>query len=132
MKAKTYITVYINSKSDLPKEKGTYFCNKSGFDTVMTLDPDLPEKSYQREVRWYLKPVETPLSNEMSDEEIFVLFNKYSNCLSRFPVKMLAMTRSAFIDAIKEYTLRFNATSQVSDTGKKYSDSDRQMMDGSH
>lgn len=55
--------VYIRSKEDWPKVKGTYFCNRSGFNTVMEMDPDLPEKSFMREIRWYLQPIPIHVGN---------------------------------------------------------------------
>jgi len=41
-------------------------------------------------------------AEEISDEKLFILFNKYSNCLGNQPHHLPAMTRSAFIDAVKE------------------------------
>lgn len=48
-----YRKVYIKSKEDWP-EKGEYFCNRVGFNTIQKLDKNLPDKSYMREIRWYL------------------------------------------------------------------------------
>jgi len=50
--------VYIKTIDDFPKEKGDYFCCRSGFMTVQRLDSSLPAKSYQREIKWYLLPIE--------------------------------------------------------------------------
>jgi hypothetical protein len=52
------IVVYVRSSKDLPKTKGIYFCCRSGFMTVQEIDPSLPEKSYLREIRWYLQPTD--------------------------------------------------------------------------
>ena len=53
-----YTLVNIKSKDDWP-EKGEYFCCRSGFMVYMTLDRYLPENSFMREIRWYLKPIKT-------------------------------------------------------------------------
>ncbi len=57
---KVFTAKHIKSKKDWPTVKGRYFCNINGFDTICVLDPDLPEKSYMRNVRWYLTPYITP------------------------------------------------------------------------
>ena len=64
-----YKKIFIKSKDDLPKEKGDYFCCRSGFMTVQELTPGLLEKSYQREIRWYLQPIE-------EEELILLIKNK--------------------------------------------------------
>lgn len=76
-----YRKVYIKSESDLPKEEGDYFCNRSGFNSVQHLITTLG-KSYMREIRWYLQPLAE--SQEQSEREDGVkesaedwLFNNY-------------------------------------------------------
>jgi hypothetical protein len=59
---KYYKQVIVKSKDDFP-EKGQYFCNRSGFMSVQDLRNDLPEKSFQREIRWYL--IEADLRDEL-------------------------------------------------------------------
>ena len=53
-----YKKVFINSPKDYPKEDGEYFCNRSGYMTVQKLLSNPPEKSYMREIRWYLQPID--------------------------------------------------------------------------
>ena len=53
-----YKKIFIREQSDLPKEEGEYFCNRSGFKSVQRISPDLPIKSYIREIRWYLIALE--------------------------------------------------------------------------
>jgi hypothetical protein len=52
-----YEKIEIKSEADCPKEEGEYFCNRSGFNTVQHLMTTL-DKSYMREIRWWLKPLE--------------------------------------------------------------------------
>jgi NTP pyrophosphatase (non-canonical NTP hydrolase) len=59
--------VYIKSKADWP-EKGTYFCCRSGFMTIQELDNNLSEKSYMREIDWYLRPIAVLEVKEVTDE----------------------------------------------------------------
>lgn len=49
--------ILLEKKEDLPEKEDNYFCCRSGFETVQHLNPNLPEKSYQREISWYLQPV---------------------------------------------------------------------------
>jgi len=51
---KTYKQIFIESNDDLPKEDGYYFCNRNGFNSYQRLLHDPPDKSYMREIRWYL------------------------------------------------------------------------------
>ena len=71
-----YKKVIIKTEADLPKEKGDYFCNRSGFNTFQHLMTTL-EKSYMREIRWYLLPIqeqpEMPTENEIQ-KKIFDIF----------------------------------------------------------
>jgi hypothetical protein len=63
-----YKKIYIKSEVDLPKEEGNYFCNRNGFNSVQHLMTTLG-KSYMREIRWYLQPIEQP-PDKPSDEDI--------------------------------------------------------------
>lgn len=54
-----YEQIIIKSEADYPKVKGTYFFNRSGFESVQELIPYDGTKSYMREIRWYLAPVKT-------------------------------------------------------------------------
>jgi hypothetical protein len=76
----TYKKVLIKGKADLPKTAGEYFCNRNGFMTVQKLSPNLPEKSFQREIRWYLQP----LDNDVRDQIIEKL-EDYVEYLKVFP-----------------------------------------------
>jgi hypothetical protein len=67
MKDELFKKVFIKSEADLPKDEGVYFCNRSGFNSILHLMTTL-EKSYMREIRWYLLPVEPKVS--VTDEEI--------------------------------------------------------------
>ena len=57
MKEDLYRKVYVKSEADCPKVEGDYFCNRSGFNSVQHLMTTLG-KTYMREIRWYLQPIE--------------------------------------------------------------------------
>ena len=62
-----YRKVIIKSEDDCPKEEGDYFCNRSGFNSVQHLITTLG-KSYMREIRWYLLPVEQEIPSDVDIE----------------------------------------------------------------
>ena len=87
-----YKRVYIKTADDLPEKEGDYFCCRGGFLTVQRLSRYVPEKSFMREIRWYLLPVHLP-----SKEEQISYFNNHANCQSPVPGAtsyMPTMTRS--------------------------------------
>jgi hypothetical protein len=94
-----YDQIIIKSKADWPKVKGTYFCNRSGFDTVMELDPDLPEKSYMREIRWYLQPVKV---EEKTADELDLI--QYVTNLLYFAHTDGNMSNAEFDEWVEEQT----------------------------
>lgn len=55
---KIFIQIDVESPNDYPIEEGNYFCNRNGFMTVQNLIPNSNKKSYMREIRYWLKPVE--------------------------------------------------------------------------
>lgn len=55
---KIFIQVDIESPNDYPTEEGNYFCNRNGYMSVQKLIPNNGKKSYMREIRYWLKPVE--------------------------------------------------------------------------
>ena len=57
METETFEKVIIKSEADYPKTEGSYFACRSGLLTVIDFKKDLPDKSWMREVRWYLRPV---------------------------------------------------------------------------
>lgn len=65
MTPKRFKQVFVTSVDDLPKEAGTYFCNRSGFMTVQKFTPNPPEKSWMREIRWYLIEEPETLTKEI-------------------------------------------------------------------
>ena len=70
---KKSIQIMVNGPEDLPKEDGTYFCCRNGFLTVQDIKVNLPEKSWLREIRWYLQPIEEP--EEAVREELTNILN---------------------------------------------------------
>lgn len=76
--------VIVNSKDDLPEE-GDYFCNRNGFNSVQFLSNKLPEKSFMREIRWYLLPVSEPIREEGKGAEEIIKqeFSKYGEYIER-------------------------------------------------
>lgn len=69
-----FIKVYIKSEDDLPDNDGNYFCCRSGILTVQNLSSKHFNKSYMREIRRYLKPVEIP---EITDEDVITAALNY-------------------------------------------------------
>jgi hypothetical protein len=62
-----YRKVVINSTDDYPKD-GEYFCNRNGFNSVQKLFKNPIEKSFMREIRWYLLPVEQTKESKTAEE----------------------------------------------------------------
>lgn len=99
MKTELFKKVFIESESDLPKEKGIYLFSRRNerFYLYKPFDPESKNSDPQGWVNlfdWYLLPVESTLS----DEEINTYFSNHSNCLAKSPIKVPAMSRSAVIE----------------------------------
>jgi len=95
MKEELYRKVYVKSETDCPKVEGDYFCNRSGFNSVQHLMTTLG-KTYMREIRWYLQPIEQKESK--GAEEIWEKHYKASCLLGR-----TQSDSKAIVAAMEEY-----------------------------
>jgi len=76
-----YKKIVINGPDDYPKSDGEYFCCRSGLMSVQKLLANPAHKSYMREIRWYLQPIEQPSAPVSAEDLINKIYDKIADDL---------------------------------------------------